>query len=477
MGLLRLGFISSFISHAVTSGLASGASIIIASSQLKYILGITCPRADEIVGIMSCLVENIDQFNWKEFVIGASLIVFLVALRKFGEKNPKYKYYTYLGPFFATVVCISLSAIFGFASHGIKIVHAIPAGLPKITVAWWHPLDLRIMKTVILGVIVGFMESISIARQLAAKNDYTLDTSRELMGLGAANLLGSIFQAYPTTGSFSRSAIKQSVGTKSILSGLFVALFVGIVMVWLTPVFEYMPLATFAAIIINAALYLFDYAGAIRLWKIDKIDFFTWMTCFFVTLFVGIEWGVGVSMGLSLLFVLYETAYPHTATLGRLKQSSVYRNVKQYPDAEEYDGILVVRIDAPMYFANSEYSREKISKYQETRALKSSIPIQFIIIDLSPVSYVDSSGVECLEEILVTNKPKGITLMLCNPNRPVLDKLVLSGVVDRVGHENFFVGVHDAVNTCLKRLGDIEGGTIVSRTSSNEETAHDGKEN
>lgn len=460
MGILRLGFISSFISHAVTSGLTSGAAIIIAASQLKYIFGVDCPRADDIVAIMKCLVHNGGNFKWKPFVLGASVLLFLIALRMLGDKFPRLKYVAYLGPFIAMSISIILSYTLDFAALGFKTVGHIPSGLPMVTIPWWHPFDSRIMKTVFLGIIVGFMESISIARQLAAKNGYTLDTSRELLGLGAANFFGSMFQSYPATGSFSRSAIKQSVGTKSILSGIFVALFVGLTLLFLTPIFEYMPYATFASIIISAALFFFDYSHAIHLWRVDKLDLLTWLTCFMVTLFVGVDAGIGVSVGLSLLFVLYETAYPHTARLGRLKESSVYRNVKQYPEAQEYDGIVIMRFDAPLYFANSEYTREKMAEYEQKGSLSSRIPIKFLILDMSPVSYIDSSGLTSLEDILSTYGKKDISLLLCNPNRPVMDKFVLSGMVDKVGSHHFFVSVHDAVNYCLKKLGDEEVSTV-----------------
>jgi sulfate transporter 4 len=157
-----------------------------------------------------------------------------------GDAFPRFKYVAYLGPFIAMSISVLFSYTLDFAALGFKTVANIPPGLPLVTIPWWHPFDSRILKTVFLAIIVGFMESISIARQLAAKNGYTLDTSRELLGLGAANFLGSMFQAYPVTGSFSRSAIKQSVGTKSILSGIFVALFVGLTLLFLTPIFEYM---------------------------------------------------------------------------------------------------------------------------------------------------------------------------------------------------------------------------------------------
>lgn len=240
MGIFRLGFISSFISHAVTSGLTSGAAIIIACSQLKYIFGVYCPRADTVNKILSCIVQSQKSWMWQPFTLGISVFIFLIVLRKAGQKYPKLKYVSYLGPFIATIISIILSYTLNLEAKGFKIVSTIPPGFPPVTIGWWAPFDARIMKTVILSVIVGFMESISIARQLAAKNGYSLDSNRELLGLGAADLLGSMFSAYPATGSFSRSAIKQSVGTRSILSGIFVAFFVGIVLLWLTPVFEYM---------------------------------------------------------------------------------------------------------------------------------------------------------------------------------------------------------------------------------------------
>lgn len=240
LGILRLGFISSFISHAVTSGLTTGAAVIIAASQLKYIFGEDCPRADDLVKIMQCLVQQGSHFKWQPFVLGLSVLIALIVIRVLGDKFPKFRTASYFGPFVIMMITILLSWSLNLKSHNIKIVAKIPPGFPQVTVPWWHPFDARVMKTVVLGVIVGFMESISIARQLAAVNNYSLDTNRELLGLGFANFFGSMFQSYPATGSFSRSAIKQSVGTRSILAGIFVALFTGITLLWLTPVFQYL---------------------------------------------------------------------------------------------------------------------------------------------------------------------------------------------------------------------------------------------
>jgi len=303
------------------------------------------------------------------------------------------------------------------------------------------------------------MESISIARQLAAKNQYDLDPSLELLGLGVANFCGSMFQSYPITGSFSRSAIKQDTGAVSNISGIITALIVMITLLVLTPVFELLPLATFAAIIISGVLTLLDFPEAVYLWKVHRFDFLVWITSCLITMFLGVEIGLGVAIGLSLLIVLYESAYPHTAVLGRLEGSSVYRNVKQYPEAVQYDGIVVARIDAPLYFANTEYVREKVAKYEQAAAAKSSRPIKYVILDFSPVAHIDSAGLHILEELASFYKSREITVLISNPSRIVMEKLVASGIADAIGRDNFYVSVHDAVNFSLNAFPDEENAT------------------
>ena len=240
MGLLRLGFVTIFLSHAVTSGFTSGTAVIIAMSQLKYILGINIPRSDQIIEILRNIFAHISDFNWKTFVLGTSCIITLLFMKELGKRYKKFKWVRYAGPLVVTAFCILLSYLLDFDALGIPIVKTIPPGLPDLTVSWWSPLDTRIFKTVFLIVIVGFMESISIARQLAAKNQYDLDPSLELLGLGVSNFCGSMFQSYPITGSFSRSAIKQDTGAVSNISGIITGLIVMITLLLLTSIFELM---------------------------------------------------------------------------------------------------------------------------------------------------------------------------------------------------------------------------------------------
>ena len=170
--------------------------------------------------------------------------------------------------------------------------------------------------------------------------------------------MGGMFQSYPVTGSFSRSAVNQESGAQSGISAMFTAFLVGLVLLFLTPIFEKLPLNTLAAIVISGVMGLFDYEEAKYLWKVHKFDFGVWMTAFLGTLFLGVEIGLAIAVCVSLLIVVYESAYPHTSVLGRLPGTNVYRNVKQYPDAERYDGIVVVRNEAPNNFANAQKGRD-----------------------------------------------------------------------------------------------------------------------
>jgi sulfate transporter 4 len=202
-------------------------------------------------------------------------------------------------------------------------------------------------------------ESVGIAKALAAKNRYELDSNSELFGLGVANIFGSLFSAYPTTGSFSRSAVNSESEAKTGLSGLVTGIIIGCSLLFLTPMFKFIPQCALAAIVISAVSGLVDYEGAIFLWRVDKRDFTLWTITSTTTLFFGIEIGVLIGVGFSLAFVIHESANPHIAVLGRLPGTTVYRNMKQYPEAYTYNGIVIVRIDAPIYFANISYIKDR----------------------------------------------------------------------------------------------------------------------
>jgi sulfate transporter 4 len=220
------------------------------------------------------------------------------------------------------------------------------------------------------------------------------------------------------------------------------------------------PLAVLAAIVITGVINLVDYPEAIYLWKVHKFDLGVWVIAFVGTLFLGVEIGLAISVCISLLLIIYESAFPHTAVLGRLPGSTVYRNIKQYPLAERYDGIVIVRIDAPIYFANTDNIRSKLLKYEEVAeeelAGKGGGDVKFIILELSPVSYIDSSALHILQVMVGDYKARGIQIILTNPSVSVMEALVRSKVADHIGREHMFASMHDAAKWCLDRMDLIE---------------------
>ncbi len=242
MGLMRLGFVTIFLSHAVVSGFTTGAAVIIGTSQLKYIFGYSIERSDVLHEILHNIFAHIDEFNYKTFLMGTLSIIALLGLKTVGKKYPKYNWVRAAGPLTVTALTILFTWVFDLESKGIPTVGNIPKGFPSYTANLWTPIEQpgKVLTVTIGIVVVGFMESIAIAKQLASKHKYELDSSLELVGLGMSNFMGSMFQSFPVTGSFSRSAVNNDSGAQSGISGIVTATIVAMVLLFLTPVFEKM---------------------------------------------------------------------------------------------------------------------------------------------------------------------------------------------------------------------------------------------
>ncbi|KAL9810216.1 Sulfate transporter 4.1 [Arabidopsis thaliana] len=434
MGLLRLGWLIRFISHSVISGL--------------QVLRPFIARSSKIVPIVESIIAGADKFQWPPFVMGSLILVILQVM-----KHVELQFLRAAAPLTGIVLGTTIAKVFHPPS--ISLVGEIPQGLPTFSFprSFDHAKTLLPTSALITGVAI--LESVGIAKALAAKNRYELDSNSELFGLGVANILGSLFSAYPATGSFSRSAVNNESEAKTGLSGLITGIIIGCSLLFLTPMFKYIPQCALAAIVISAVSGLVDYDEAIFLWRVDKRDFSLWTITSTITLFFGIEIGVLVGVGFSLAFVIHESANPHIAVLGRLPGTTVYRNIKQYPEAYTYNGIVIVRIDSPIYFANISYIKDRLREYEvavdkyTNRGLEVD-RINFVILEMSPVTHIDSSAVEALKELYQEYKTRDIQLAISNPNKDVHLTIARSGMVELVGKEWFFVRVHDAVQVCLQ---------------------------
>ncbi|CAK8540985.1 unnamed protein product [Lathyrus sativus] len=475
MGLLRLGWLIRFISHSVISGFTSASAIVIGLSQAKYFLGYDITRSSKIIPLVKSIIAGADKFSWPPFVMGSVMLAILLVMKHLGKSRKYLRFLRAAGPLTAVVLGTVFVKIFHPPS--ISLVGEIPQGLPKFSVPRAFEYAESLIPTAFLITGVAILESVGIAKALAAKNGYELDSNQELFGLGVSNVLGSFFSAYPTTGSFSRSAVNHESGAKSGVSGIVSGIIITCTLLFLTPLFESIPQSALAAIVISAVIGLVDYDEAIFLWRVDKKDFLLWTITSTMTLFLGIEIGVLVGVGASLAFVIHESANPHIAVLGRLPGTTVYRNVKQYPEAYTYNGIVIVRIDAPIYFANISYLKDRLREYEvvvdsSTRRGPEVERISFVILEMAPVTYVDSSAVQALKDLYQEYKLRDIQIAISNPNPDILLTLSKSGLVELIGKEWYFVRVHDAVQVCLQHVQSLKPGyesSQSSRSSSSED--------
>lgn len=459
MGLLRLGWLLRFISHSVISGFTTASAIVIGLSQAKYFLGYDIDRSSKIIPLMKSIIEGADGFLWPPFVMGSIILAILLIMKHLGKSRKYLRILRAAGPLTGVVVGTTFVKIFHPSS--ISLVGGIPQGLPKFSIPKGFGYIKSLIPTAMLITGVAILESVGIAKALAAKNGYELDSNQELFGLGVANIFGSFFSSYPSTGSFSRSAVSHESGAKTGLSGIITGIIMGCALLFLTPLFEFIPQCALAAIVISAVIGLVDYEEAIFLWRVDKKDFLLWTITSISTLFLGIEIGVLIGVGASLAFVIHESANPHIAVLGRLPGTTVYRNIKQYPEAYTYNGIVIVRVDAPIYFANTNYIKDRLREYeaQVDRCGRHGPEVEriyFVILEMSPVTYVDSSAIQALKELHQEYKMRDIQIAISNPNREVLLTLSRSGVVEMIGKEWYFVRVHDAVQVCLQYVQGLK---------------------
>ncbi|KAG1337930.1 Sulfate transporter 4.1, chloroplastic [Cocos nucifera] len=326
-----------------------------------------------MVGILECLMGLLSfkdpsgdcwkgQFSWPPFVMGSIFLAVLLLMKHLGKSKKHLRWLRAAGPLTAVVLGTTFVKLFHPSS--ISVVGEIPQGLPKFSIPRGFQHVKSLLSTAALITGVAILESVGIAKALAAKNGYELDSNQELFGLGVANICGSFFSSYPITGSFSRSAVNHESGAKTGLSGITMGIIMGCALLFMTPLFSQIPQCALAAIVISAVMGLVDYKEALFLWRVDKKDFLLWTITCITTLVFGIEIGVIVGVGFSLAFVIHESANPHIAVLGRLPGTTVYRNILQYPEAYTYNGIVVVRIDAPIYFANISYIKDRLREYE-----------------------------------------------------------------------------------------------------------------
>ena len=434
MGLFRMGFLVNFLSHPVLSGFTSAAAIIIGASQIKNLLGVDLPRTNYVHEILIGLAGKLSQIDLMTAVIGIGSIFTIMMIRKWKKTFPSALVVVILGTL--------LTYLFGLNQAGVSIVGEVPEGLPSFDAGFVNFSDMQLLIPIVLVIsLVSYMESIAVAKAIANKHGYKVDANKELVGLGLANIGGSFFQSFPTTGGFSRTAVNDQSGANTTLAAIVSAGIIGLTVLFLTPLFYYLPSAVLAAIIMVAVAGLFDYQEMLNLFKTDKKDLAMLLITFVATLALGIEEGIGIGVLISLALVIYSSSKPHNAELGRLGDSKTFRNINRYEEANITEDVMVYRFDAPIYFANVEHFRESINH----RIADHSDDLELVILDASAINNIDSTGVHMLTELIQELNQKGVRFYIAGAIGPVRDKLMKSGVVELMGRDTYFFDVDEAL--------------------------------
>ncbi|XP_030946151.1 sulfate transporter 3.1-like [Quercus lobata] len=456
LGFLRLGFIVDFLSHATIVGFMAGAATVVCLQQLKGILGLDhFTHGTDLVSVMRSAFSQTHQWRWESGVLGCCFLFFLISTRYFSQRRPKFFWISAMAPLTSVILGSLLVYLTHAEKHGVQVIGELKKGLnppsfgdlvfvsPYLTVA---------IKTGIITGVIALAEGIAVGRSFAMFKNYHIDGNKEMIAFGMMNIVGSCTSCYLTTGPFSRSAVNYNAGCKTAVSNIVMAMTVMLTLLFLTPLFHYTPLVVLSAIIISAMLGLIDYAAAIHLWKVDKFDFVVCMSAFIGVVFGSVQMGLVIAIALSLLRVLLFIARPRTVVLKNIPNSMIYRNVEQYPNTNNVPGILILEIDAPIYFANSSYLRERIARWidEEEDRIKSTgeTSLQYVILDMGAVGNIDTSGISMMEEVKKTADRRGLKLVLANPGSEVMKKLNKSKFIDSIGQEWIYLTVGEAVGAC-----------------------------
>ncbi|MDH3301590.1 MAG: solute carrier family 26 protein [Acidimicrobiia bacterium] len=438
MGVGRLGFLVNLLSHSVLVGFTAAAAIIIGFSQVKHLLGVSPERAENFVGTVRGVVAELGSTSTVTLVIGLVSLVTLFALKRWARRIP--------GALVVVVGSILAVELFGLEDRGVSVVGDIPDSLPVFSLPTLDGSLLgTLLPTAVVITIVGFMESIAVAKVYARRHRYDIEANQELIGLGAANVASGLFGGYPVTGGFSRTAVNESAGARTPLASLVTAVVLLVTIAFLTPLFRSLPNAALGAIIIAAVVGLVDIAEMRHIASVKKSDLVGLVTAFVATLVLGIEIGIGVAVVASMLVVFARMSKPHTAVLGHVPGTTTYRNVARFDDVEVIEGIRIIRIDAAVSFVNADHVKKLMADHG-AEALAS--PPSALVLDASGINDIDATGAETMGEIVEDLDRMGVRLHLSGVKGPVRDVLRRSRLWDHLV-DRIHASTHDAVAAIL----------------------------
>ncbi|WVZ59036.1 hypothetical protein U9M48_009244 [Paspalum notatum var. saurae] len=455
LGVLRLGLLVDFLSHAAIVGFMGGCAVVVSLGQLKGFLGLEhSTHANDAPAIVANVVSQSAHWQWQPFVLGVCLLVFLQITRYISKRRPKLFWTSAAAPLVSVVFSTVLVYLINGEKHGIATIGFVKKGINPLSansLLLSSPHTWLAAKTGILTGIISLAEGSAVAKSFAMAKNYHVDGNKEMIAFGAMNMVGSCTSCYLTAGPFSRSAVNSDAGCRTAASNVVMALAVLATLLFLTPLFRHTPQVVLSAIIASAMMGVLKVRAAAHLWRVDKVDFFVCLGTFLGVVFRSVEVGLVVAVAVLVLRILLSVARPRTTALGRIPDSTVYRRMDQYTAAQGTPGVLVLRVDSSIYFANASYLQERITRWiddEEGRiraaAAGGEESLRCVVLDMGAVASIDWSGTKMVEDLKNSLDKRGLQTALANPGSEIMRKLDISKVRQLIGEQWVFLTVAEA---------------------------------
>ncbi|MDD2598319.1 MAG: sulfate permease [Kiritimatiellae bacterium] len=432
LGLCRAGFLINFVSHAVVSGFTAAGAIMIGLSQLQHLLGIKMSGGHSALALLLEAVRHLGEAHALTLAIGLSATAVLLLARQQRWRFP------------ATLPVIVISVLvvryFELEAQGVRAVGAVPGGLPLPRLPSFSVASVRSMlPSALVIVFIGVMESIAVAKWIATREKYRIDANREMLGLGLASLVAGLFSGYPVTGGFSRTAVNYQAGARTQLASLFTAALVLLTLLFLTPLFTHLPNAVLAAIIMVAVIGLIDFREARQLFKVKSADGWVYVVTFLVTLSLGMDKGLLAGIIFSLGLFILRSARPRLAILGQVNEHE-FRDLRRYPNASTDPAVLILRVEASLYFANANFVEEWIrARLVQQPALR------WVVLEMSGVNDIDGVAVAMLTELMRDCALTGVQFVFSGMKATVRDIVESAGWKELLGGRMSYVNLAQAL--------------------------------
>ncbi|MFI8558899.1 sulfate permease [Pseudomonas putida] len=441
-GLLRLGFITELLSKPIRYGYMNGIALTVLISQLPKLWGISFDSQGPLRDLWQLAQALLaGHGHWPSFAVGAGSLVLILSLKPF-KRLP--------GILIAVVLATLAVSLFDLDQRGVKVLGELPQGLPSLTLPWVSDIDLV---EVILGgiavALVSFADTSVLSRSYAARLKSPVNPNQEMFGLGVANLASGLFQGIPISSSASRTPVAEAAGARTQLTGVIGALAVTVLLLTAPSLMHDLPSSALAAVVIAAALSLFEFADLRRIFRMQQWEFWLSCTCFVGVAVFGAIPGIGIAVVISVIEFLWDGWRPHYAVLGRVDGTRGYHDVKRYPQARRIPGLVLLRWDAPLFFANAEQFQSTVLAAVDD----SPTPVQRLVIAAEPVTSIDITSADMLGELDRALEARGVELQFAEMKDPVKDKMKRFELFERIGERAFHPTVGAAVDAYLEDTG------------------------